>query len=301
MRLSITNWRGVIDHRFERVAGQSILTPMHGITPRLLIGNIEEAREGPPTISALLLVAEECDVSPPSWVKYAKVPLAEAAKTDAVALARAIAWIEQRITSHRELVRRRAGMGRSVSVAITYVCCVLGMSHAEAVALCRARHPGACPLPTWDRRFKRCRSSVRPGNPMPPVLPRPVRNLPVPLTRTDQGSDETVLGMSGSLAAPLVLCHHFSARLTLIRRQARISVCQSSPKQRSSLDRSGIGCWGRGSMTCGSDATTLFGRGLHPGSGIWGLSSMPWSGEARALCSSSARTGQFGIWSPNWG
>ena len=121
------------------------------ITPRLSVGNGEDAREVPPTFSALLLVAEEFDVRPPSWIEYAKIPLTEYAAANVNAVARAVDWIEQRIETNRILVCCRAGMGRSVSMVLAYLCCVEGMTYVEADRLVRARRPGACPLPEIDR------------------------------------------------------------------------------------------------------------------------------------------------------
>jgi protein-tyrosine phosphatase len=38
-------------------------------------------------------------------------------------------------------------MGRSVSVAIAYLCCVERMTYEDAVKLVSARRPGAAPIP----------------------------------------------------------------------------------------------------------------------------------------------------------
>lgn len=128
----------------------TILMSMHVITSQLSVGNIEDARELPPTVGALLLVAEEYDVSPPSWIEYAKMPLTEFSKADAGTVARAVEWIERRIASNRVIVCCRAGMGRSVSVVLAYLCCVEGLAFADAVKLIMARRPGACPLPDLE-------------------------------------------------------------------------------------------------------------------------------------------------------
>lgn len=120
------------------------------ITQRLLVGNIEDAREVPPTVGAVLLVAEEFDVNPPTWVEYAKIPLTEFSKADAASVARAVEWIERRLKAHRVMVCCRAGMGRSVSVVLAYLCCVEGQSYPEAMKVVMSRRPGACPLPDLE-------------------------------------------------------------------------------------------------------------------------------------------------------
>ncbi len=123
---------------------------MHVITQQLSVGNIEDARELPPTVGALLLVAEEYDVSPPAWIEYAKMPLTEFSKADVGTVARAVEWIERRIASNRVIVCCRAGMGRSVSVVMAYLCCVEGMAYVDALKLILSRRPGACPLPDLE-------------------------------------------------------------------------------------------------------------------------------------------------------
>src|SRR2546428_210701 len=57
--------------------------------------------------------------------------------------------------SHQLMVCCRAGMGRSVSMVIAYLCCVKGMSYVDAVQLLKARRPGATPLPGLERTIKK--------------------------------------------------------------------------------------------------------------------------------------------------
>ena len=123
---------------------------MHMISKQLLVGNIEAAREVHPAIGALLLVAQEYDVTPPSWVDYAKIPLKEFTAADPQQVREAVEWIERKIGGNRVLVCCRAGMGRSASIIIAYLCCVEGMSYGEALKLVSARRPGALPLPSLE-------------------------------------------------------------------------------------------------------------------------------------------------------
>ncbi|MGQ0810598.1 MAG: dual specificity protein phosphatase family protein [Nitrospiraceae bacterium] len=120
---------------------------MHAITDSLLVGNIGEAQDPPRTIGSLLLVADEFEVHPPPWIQFLRIPFKEFAAAEAANLQQAVDWIEGQISNGRVIVCCRAGMGRSVSVVIAYLCCVQHMTYEEAVKLAMARRPGAMPLP----------------------------------------------------------------------------------------------------------------------------------------------------------
>lgn len=120
---------------------------MHLVTDSLLVGNLEDAQDPSPAIGALLFVAEEHTVRPPAWIDYAKIPFKEFAEPDAIRLGQSVQWIEDRLAKSRVMVCCRAGMGRSVSVVIAYLCCVQNLSYEEAVKLAKTRRPGAMPLP----------------------------------------------------------------------------------------------------------------------------------------------------------
>ncbi len=51
----------------------------------------------------------------------------------------------------------RAGMGRSVSVVMAYLCCVQGMTYAEVLKLVMKRRPGAMPLPNLEDAINQVR------------------------------------------------------------------------------------------------------------------------------------------------
>lgn len=123
---------------------------MHLITESLLVGNINDAREPPAKVGALLLVAAEYTVEPPSWLLYGRIPFAEFAEAEPVSLDRAVNWVEQHLSDHRVMVCCRAGMGRSVSVVMAYLCCAQGMTYTEALKLVMTRRPGAMPLPMLE-------------------------------------------------------------------------------------------------------------------------------------------------------
>ncbi len=120
---------------------------MHVITESLLIGNIDDARQPAAAVSALMFVAEEYVVTPPPWVTFIKIPMQEFAPADPGTLSRAVDWLETHLPSNRVMVCCRAGMGRSASVAVAYLCCARGMAYSEAVRFVMTRRPGAMPLP----------------------------------------------------------------------------------------------------------------------------------------------------------
>ena len=130
---------------------------MHLITETLLVGNINDAKEPPEKIGALLLVAAEYTVEPPSWLPHGRIPLEEFAEAEAVSLDRAVSWVEQHLSGNRVMVCCRAGMGRSVSVVMAYLCCVQGMTYAEVLKLVMTRRPGAMPLPKLEEAITQVR------------------------------------------------------------------------------------------------------------------------------------------------
>ncbi|WP_455244648.1 dual specificity protein phosphatase family protein [Petrachloros mirabilis] len=130
---------------------------MYLITDKLLVGNINDAREPPATVGTLLFVAEEFTVEPPSWVDYHRIPIKEFSEADPATLKSAIEWLETRVPEERTLVCCRAGMGRSVSVVMAYLCCVEGMTYEDVLKLVMARRPGAMPLPNLQVAIEQVR------------------------------------------------------------------------------------------------------------------------------------------------
>lgn len=123
---------------------------MHMINKRLLVGNADDAKNPPPQVGAVLMVAEEQNVTVPSRVIYAKIPLKEFGEPTAPAMYEAVQWIEAHLADNRLMVCCRVGMGRSVSVVIAYLCCVEGMAYVDAVKLVLTRRPGGMPLPRLE-------------------------------------------------------------------------------------------------------------------------------------------------------
>ena len=130
---------------------------MHLITETLLVGNINDAKEPPLKIGALLLVAAEYTLKPPNALLYSRIPFSEYAEAEPLLLDRAVSWVEEHHSSHRVMVCCRAGMGRSVSVVMAYLCCVEGMTYDEVLKLVMKRRPGAMPLPNLEEAITQVR------------------------------------------------------------------------------------------------------------------------------------------------
>ena len=134
---------------------------MYRITENLLVGSIDDAQQLPEVIGTLLLVAEEFSITPAAWVDYHRVPLREFAKADPLKLMDAVQWLEPRAPKGRTLVCCRAGLGRSVSVVMAYLCCIEGRTYDEVLKLVIARHPGAMPLPNLQVAIEQVRQLRR--------------------------------------------------------------------------------------------------------------------------------------------
>jgi protein-tyrosine phosphatase len=149
---------------------------MHHVTESLLVGNLEDALRPPDFISAVLFLAEKA-IAPPARLAYSHVPLKEFDEASPEDLKRAVDWLEAHADGHRLMVCCRAGMGRSVSVVIAYLCCAKGMGYAEAVQLLKERRPGACPIPNLEqtiekvRHLRQANASRATQSPSPPAGP----------------------------------------------------------------------------------------------------------------------------------
>jgi protein-tyrosine phosphatase len=142
---------------------------MYQITKRLFVGNIDEMALPLPPIGAVLLVAEECRLETPPWVSAAKIPLKEFARPDVERLGEAVAWIEQQLKENIVMVCCRAGVSRSVSVVVAYLCCVEGNSYDEALRLVMTQRPGALPLPQLEETIELVRH-IRRATPQPSAI-----------------------------------------------------------------------------------------------------------------------------------
>lgn len=132
----------------------------------------------PPDLGGLLIVAEEVMGNVPSGVPFLRVPLKEFQQADVGGLYQSVHWLERHAGPKPVMVCCRAGMGRSVSVLIAYLCCVEGMSYPDALALLKERRQGAFPLPgleltiekvkEWRRDAQRIARSIDSSTTPPP-------------------------------------------------------------------------------------------------------------------------------------
>jgi protein-tyrosine phosphatase len=136
---------------------------MHQITDRLFVGNIYDSAQPPAQIGALLLVAEEYQLEAPSWLISSRIPFKDFGEADPNVLADAVSWVERHIADNRVMVCCRAGMGRSVSVAMAYLCCVEGMAYADVLKMVLAKRPGALPLPKLEEGIEQVRLLRQPA------------------------------------------------------------------------------------------------------------------------------------------
>ena len=91
---------------------------MDFVTSSLMVGDMQDAQAPPPFVSSVLFLAAEHRISPPTGVLFESVPFMEFQEADPEMLRRAIEWVERSESTGCVMVCCRAGMGRSVSVAI---------------------------------------------------------------------------------------------------------------------------------------------------------------------------------------
>jgi protein-tyrosine phosphatase len=135
---------------------------MDFILENLAIGNYQEAQEPSSEITALLCVAQEKDIHDAKHL-YHKVPIADMQPIPAEKLVEAIEWIRDNIANHRIMVFCNAGVGRSPSVVVGYLCCVLGYSFGDAVEYVAARRPNMSTLPELIKTVEETRKLLKKG------------------------------------------------------------------------------------------------------------------------------------------
>ncbi len=123
---------------------------MDNVLGSLYIGNIDDAHQPPPAITALLWTALESKLVPPPNIILGRIPLREYTEAVPMDIEFSIEWLVRHLPDHQILVACRAGMGRSVSVVIAYLCCVQAMTYDEAVTFVSARREGVTPLPRLE-------------------------------------------------------------------------------------------------------------------------------------------------------
>lgn len=126
---------------------------MNFILDHLAIGSYGEALNPPSDISALLNVANEKDIEGTTLVYY-KIPIIDMQPIPPEQMKEAVEWIKDHIVHHKIMVFCNAGIGRSPSVVIGYLCCSLGYSFGDAVEFVAKRKPDISTLPHLIRTIE---------------------------------------------------------------------------------------------------------------------------------------------------
>ena len=129
---------------------------MDFILEQLAIGNYEEALKPPPKISALLNVAMERDLHHTDLL-YHKIPIVDMRPIPSEQMKEAAEWIRDHISRHVIMVFCNAGIGRSPSVVIGYLCCALGYGFGEAVEFVAKRKSDISILPDLIKTIQAAR------------------------------------------------------------------------------------------------------------------------------------------------
>lgn len=128
---------------------------MDNVLGSLYIGNIDDAHDPPPIITALLWTALESKLQPPPNIVLGRIPLREYTEAVPMDIEFSLEWLINHLPKHQILVACREGKGRSVSVVIAYLCCIQGMSFDEAVAFVSDRRQGVTPLPRLEQTIEK--------------------------------------------------------------------------------------------------------------------------------------------------
>lgn len=131
---------------------------MKSILDNLAIGSYEDALKLPSEITALLNVAKERDIE--TTLLYHKVPIIDMQPIPSEQLKEAVEWIGNHIDRYKIMVFCNAGVGRSPSVVIGYLCCFMGYGFGDAVEFVAKRKPDISILPVLIRTIEAAKSSI---------------------------------------------------------------------------------------------------------------------------------------------
>lgn len=131
---------------------------MKSILDNLAIGSYEDALKPPSEITALLNVAKERDIE--TTLLYHKVPIIDMQPIPSEQLKEAVEWIGNHIDRYKIMVFCNAGVGRSPSVVIGYLCCFMGYGFGDAVEFVAKRKPDISILPVLIRTIEAAKSSI---------------------------------------------------------------------------------------------------------------------------------------------
>ncbi len=131
------------------------------IKDKLSIGNYKDALDPPGEITALLCVAAEKDLEEPELF-YHKIPFTDMRPVQTEQLKEAVLWIAKYIDINHIMVFCNTGAGRSSSVVIAYLCCIMGYGFGEAVEFVAKRKPYISPLPNLILSIDDVRAEITP-------------------------------------------------------------------------------------------------------------------------------------------
>jgi protein-tyrosine phosphatase len=100
-----------------------------------------------------LNVAAERDLDSPR-ATYHKVPMIDMTPIPVEQMKEAVDWIRDQIPNHTVMVFCNSGVGRSPSVVIGYLCCVLGYGFGEAVEFVARKETDISILPNLIRTIE---------------------------------------------------------------------------------------------------------------------------------------------------
>jgi protein-tyrosine phosphatase len=132
---------------------------MRFILDRLAIGNCEEAQKRCTEISALLGVAAERNIENTDLL-YHKIPIVDMRPIPMSQMREAVDWIRDHISEHKIMVFCNNGVGRSPSVVVGYLCCVLGYGFGEAVEFVARRKSDISILPNLIKTIEEVKNII---------------------------------------------------------------------------------------------------------------------------------------------
>ena len=131
---------------------------MKFILDHLAIGSYEEALRPSSEITALLNVAKEKDLK--TSLLYHKVPIIDMQPIPSAQMLEAVKWIQKHISKHIIMVFCNAGIGRSPSVVIGYLCSFLNYGFGEAIEYVAKRKPDISILPNLLRTIEEVKAEI---------------------------------------------------------------------------------------------------------------------------------------------
>ncbi|MDL1966476.1 MAG: dual specificity protein phosphatase family protein [Candidatus Desulfofervidus auxilii] len=131
---------------------------MKFILDHLAIGSYEEALRPSSEITALLNVAKEKDLK--TSLLYHKVPIIDMQPIPSAQMLEAVKWIQKHISKHIIMVFCNAGIGRSPSVVIGYLCCFLNYGFGEAIEYVAKRKSDVSILPNLLRTIEEVKAEI---------------------------------------------------------------------------------------------------------------------------------------------